>query len=1157
MSNFTHLHVHTEYSLLDGAARIDKLIDKTKELGMDSIAITDHGVMFGVVNFYKIAKKKGIKPVIGCEVYVARRKYTDKDPIKDKRQYHLVLLAENNEGYTNLIKIVSEGFKNGFYYKPRIDFSVLEKHKEGIIVLSACLAGEVQQYLNNDDYKKAKEIAIKYRDFFGEGYYYLELQDHGIDEQEKVNEQLIKLSEETGVPLVVTNDVHYVEKSDAKVHDVLLCIQTGKTVNEEGRMKFPTEEFYLKSEEEMRLLFPKLEEAYSNTKKIADRCNVEFDFDTLHLPQYEIPEGYTNKEYFRELCYKGLEQNYKTITQELIDRLEYELTTIENMGYVDYFLIVWDFIKYAKDNDIMVGPGRGSAAGSVVAYVLGITGIDPISYNLIFERFLNPERVSMPDIDIDFCYERREEVIEYVIRKYGDDRVAQIATFGTMAARGAIRDVGRALDMSYGEVDYVAKLIPMELGITISKAYEKSIKFKEVYDSEARVKELVDIAKAVEGLPRHTSTHAAGVVISKMPVDEYVPLSRNGDSITTQFTMTELEELGLLKMDFLGLRNLTVIRDAIELIEENYNKKISFQDHDYEDKNVYKIFAKGDTLGVFQFESAGMRHFLKELKPDRFENIISANSLYRPGPMSQIPTYIANKNNPEDIKYLHPKLKDILGVTYGCMVYQEQVMQIVRDIGGFSMGRSDLVRRAMGKKKMKVMEQERKHFIYGKKDDEGNIEISGAVRNGVDEKTADKIYDLMIDFGKYAFNKSHSAAYALLAYQTAWLKYYYPVEYMAALLTSIMGSSSTVSLYIHECKRLGIEILKPDINESFASFTVSDGKIRFGLAAIKNVGHSAIEAIVRERKANGKFESLTDLCSRVEDSSLNKRMIESLIKCGAMDSLQGNRSQYLAIHERILSHINNDRKKNIKGQFSIFDQLVETSKKMNDDNLPNIKEFETKLMLSMEKEMTGVYLSGHPLSEIEDLLKDMTSTDTSEINEANEHIANGENSILGDGSMITIGGLITHKKEMITKNNKMMAFITLEDLFGSIETIVFPKIYGKYENLLKEDNIIIMKGRLNINESDDPKIIVDKIKPLVASKKEKLYIRIAKNIDISIFNDIKKILLEHNGSTPVFVYIEKDKKTVKAQNQYWIDIDDVNCINKLNGLLGEENIKIK
>jgi len=859
-SKFTHLHIHTQYSLLDGAARLDKLIDKTIELGMDSIAITDHGVMFGIVDFYKIAMKKGVKPILGCEVYISKGKYTEKDSNRDKSQYHLVLLAENNKGYENLMKIVSEGFINGFYYKPRVDYSVLEKYSEGIIALSSCLAGEVQQYILDHNYDKAKETALIYNRIFGQNNFYLELQDHGIREQKIVNQQLIKLSKEINIPLVITNDVHYISKEDSKVHDVLLCIQTGKTIDEEGRMRFPSPEFYLKSPDEIRALFPHMEEAMDNTTKIADRCNVKLDFGTLHLPEYKVPDGLSNSQYLEKLCYEGLEKRYETITEEIRERLVYEINTIINMGYVDYFLIVWDFIKYAKDNEIMVGPGRGSAAGSLASYTLGITDIDPLKYGLIFERFLNPERVTMPDIDIDFCYERREEVINYVIDKYGKDKVAQIATFGTMAARGAIRDVGRAINMAYGEVDIIAKQIPMEIGMTIDKALEVNKKLMEMYEDDESVKELIDLARAVEGLPRHTSTHAAGVVISKLPITEYVPLSRNNDSITTQFSMTQLEELGLLKMDFLGLRTLTVIRDAVRLIEDNHGIKVDFAKTSYEDSNIYKIFAKGETLGIFQFESTGMRQFLKELKPTVFENIIAANSLFRPGPMNQIPRYIQNKNNPSEIDYGHTKLESILDVTYGCMVYQEQVMQIVRDIGGFSMARSDLVRKAMGKKKMDVMEEERKHFIYGKKNEKGDIEIPGAIRNGIDENTANKIYDDMIDFAKYAFNKSHSAAYAMVAYQTAWLKSYYPVEFMAALITSIMGNSNTVSLYIQECKRLGIEILPPDINQSFTRFTVSGDKIKFGLAAVRNVGAQAIDAIVRAREEGGSFKSFMDFC---------------------------------------------------------------------------------------------------------------------------------------------------------------------------------------------------------------------------------------------------------------------------------------------------------
>ncbi|MTI65654.1 MAG: DNA polymerase III subunit alpha [Firmicutes bacterium] len=1156
MVDFTHLHVHTEYSLLDGASRVSNTLDRAKELGMKSLAITDHGVMYGVVDFYKQAKSKGIKPILGCEVYISKGKYTEKDPTRDKNQYHLVLLAENNEGYKNLMKIVSEGFVNGFYYKPRVDFSVLKKYSEGLIVLGACLAGEVQQHLLNNNYKKAKEVALKYKNHFGRDNFYLELQDHGIKEQKIVNQELIKLSNETDIPLVITNDVHYTNREDAKVHDVLLCIQTGKTVDEEDRMKFPTSEFYLKSPKEMQELFPNMKKALENTNKIAERCDVKLDFDTLHLPEFDLPEGYTNVEYLKELCLNGLNERYDNITDEIKDRLEYELNVIISMGYVDYFLIVWDFIKYAKDNNIMVGPGRGSAAGSLVSYTLGIIDIDPIKYNLIFERFLNPERVTMPDIDIDFCYERREEVIDYVVRKYGEEKVAQIVTFGTMAARGAIRDVGRALNLSYGEVDFIAKQIPMELGMTIKKALKVNNKFNEAYDEDEKVKELIDTAIAVEGLPRHTSTHAAGVVISKLPVTEYVPLGRNSDAILTQFTMTELEELGLLKMDFLGLRNLTVIRDTKDLIKYNYNKEINFSNSNYDDKLVYEMFSKGETLGVFQFESAGMRQFLKELKPTEFENIIAANSLYRPGPMRQIPKYIENKNNPEKIEYTHDKLEPILNVTYGCMVYQEQVMQIVRDIGGYSMGRSDLVRRAMGKKKMDVMEQERKHFIYGKKDESGNLEITGAINNGIDEKTANIIYDEMIDFAKYAFNKSHSAAYAVLAYETAWLKYYYPVEFMAALITSIMGNTNSVSLYIQECKRLDIEVLPPDVNESYAKFTVSEGKIRYGLAAVKNVGLSAIEAIVKARKSGGKFTSLTDFCERVETKALNKRAIESLIKCGAFDLVKGNRAQLLAIYERVLDGVQQDKKRNIKGQFNIFDTLAkEEGKDIKEDNLPDIKEFNERTLLSMEKEMLGVYISGHPLSSYEDRLTDVSTLNTSEIHQIEESIDNN-NLNIKDGSKVNLGGIIISKKNKITKNNNMMAFVTLEDLYGVIELIVFPKTYDKYNRHIEEDKIVLIKGRLSINEEDDNKIICESIVPLTQIKKERLYLKISKDKSLDLLSSIKKILSKYKGDTPVYVYIEKSNKKIVAERNYWVNIENSMGVKELKKLLGPENVKL-
>lgn len=1153
---FVHLHVHTEYSLLDGAARVKDLILKTKQLGMKSIAITDHGSMFGIVDFYKTAMRNNIKPILGCEVYISKGKYTDKGP-KDKTQYHLVLLAENNEGYSNLIKIVSEGYVNGFYYKPRVDYTVLKKYSKGIIALSACLAGEVQSYILENNYEEAKKRAIMYNNIFGQNNFYLELQDHGIKEQKMVNQYLIKLSKETGIPLVATNDVHYINKEDARVHDVLLCIQTGKTVNDEDRMRFPTSEFYLKSYEEIKELFPNAEDAIYNTVRIAERCNVKLDFGTLHLPEYKTPEGYSNEEYLRKLCEEGLAKRYRVVTDKIRKRLEYELNVIVKMGYVDYFLIVWDFIKFAKDNGIMVGPGRGSAAGSLVSYVLGIIDIDPLKYGLIFERFLNPDRVSMPDIDIDFCYERREEVIDYVIKKYGKDRVAQIVTFGTMAARGAIRDVGRAINMPYGEVDAIAKQIPMQLGITIDKALEINKKLFDMYNNDENVKELIDLARAVEGLPRHTSTHAAGVVISKLPITEYVPLSRNNDAITTQFTMTELEELGLLKMDFLGLRTLTVIRDAIKLIEDNHGIKIDFTNSDYEDPNVYKMFSKGDTLGVFQFESSGMRQFLKELKPTHFENIVAANSLFRPGPMNQIPRYIQNKNNPHGIKYTHPKLEPILNVTYGCMVYQEQVMQIVRDIGGFSMGRSDLVRRAMGKKKMDVMEQERKHFIYGKKDKDGNIEIPGAIRNGVDEKTANKIYDEMIDFAKYAFNKSHSAAYAVVAFRTAWLKYYYPVEFMAALITSVMDNSNSVSLYIQECKRLKIDILPPDINESYAKFTVSQGKIRFGLAAVKNVGKAAIESIVEERKRGGKFVSFIDFCQRVDSGCLNKRMVESLIKCGAFDSLNVRRSQLLAVFEKILDGVHQDKRRNIEGQFSMFDSISPNEKgNIAGDIFPDIKEFPEKTLLSMEKEMTGIYISGHPLSSYEKELKRISTVNSAELNELYENINGVSSSNIHDGSIIKIGGIIVNKQNKITKNNNLMAFATLEDLYGTVELIIFPNTLEKYSKYIYEDSIVIVKGRVSINEDDAPKIICESILPLTKTKNKRLYIKMTKKNFIERLNEIKGILQKYEGNVPVYIYIEELRKTVRADRNYWVNVENTELIEKLKEILGNKYVKV-
>lgn len=1163
---FTHLHVHTEFSLLDGACRIDELVSRAKELNMDSLAITDHGVMYGVVEFFKQAKKAGIKPILGFEAYISSRSMLDKDPTKDKSQYHLVLLAENETGYRNLIKICSAGFVDGFYYKPRVDHDLLRKYSEGVICLSACVAGEVQSYILENNYDEAVKTALMYREIFGKDNFFLEMQDHGMEEQKIINQGLLRMSSEYDLPLVATNDLHYINKEDAKFHDVLLCVQMQKTINED-RMKFPSEEFYLKSYDEMSELFP--EEAIRNTQIIADRCNVELDFDTVHLPEFKVPSGYTKSSYFREICQNGLKDRYETVTEDIQKRLDYEIGVIEQMGYVDYFLIVWDFIKYAKDNNIMVGPGRGSAAGSVVAYSMKITNIDPLRYNLIFERFLNPERISMPDIDVDFCYERREEVIDYVRSKYGSDHVAQIITFGTMAARGSIRDVGRALDMSYGEVDSVAKKIPMDLGMTISKALDINKELKELYDGDLRIRNLIDMALKVEGLPRHASTHAAGVLISKDSVTEYVPLSRNKDVITTQFNMIELEELGLLKMDFLGLRTLTVIRDAIDLIEINHGLRVDFGDCRYDDEDVFKMFANADTLGIFQFESSGMRVFLKELKPTEFENLVAANALYRPGPMGQIPVYIKNRLNPEHVEYLHPSLEHVLNVTYGCMVYQEQVMQIVRDIGGFTMGRSDLLRRAMGKKKMKIMQEERQNFIYGKKGENGEQDIPGAIKNGVDEKIANEIYDLMIDFAKYAFPKAHSVAYAALAYETAWLKLYYPVEFMAALISSIMGSSNQVSLYIRECKRLGIEVLPPDVNESRDKFTVVDGKMRFGLAAVKNVGTNVIQDIIKVREEKGKFESFTDFCQKVDTNMLNKRQVESLIKCGAFDTFGVRRSQLMAVYEKVIDGVVARKRRNIEGQFSLFDSMMVDESINADEGYPDLKEYSEKALLAMEKEMVGVYLSGHPLSQYEKVLEAATTTNCSEIAEAAEKLASGEKDTeLRDSSRVVVGGIIIRKQNKITKNNNMMAFVTIEDLFGTIETIVFPKIYEECSNCIYEDNIVLIEGTLSIGEEDTPKIMCNKMTPLIKAdapeveepfrKPQRIYIKVTNREHYkTIKNDIFAALSASPGDDAVVIYSEREKANMVLPDKNRADASSSGLITALKAVVGDDGVKVK
>ncbi len=1150
--NFAHLHVHTEYSLLDGSIRIKDLISQTKALGMDSIAITDHGAMFGVVQFFQEAKKQGIKPILGSEVYVAINSRFDRDP-KDKSQYHLVLLAKSNKGYENLMKVVSEGYVNGFYYRPRVDHEILEKYSEDIICLSACLGGEVQQQLLDNNYQKARETALLYDRIYGRGNFFLELQDHGIREQVVVNEELRKLSRETGIPLVATNDVHYLRKEDARVHDVLLCVQTGKTVVDEDRMKFPSEEFYLKSPDEMEDLFPEDIAALMNTVDIAERCNVELEFGKLHLPSYKVPEGSDKEVYFRNLCIEGLRNRYHDITPEIMERFEYELSVITQMGYIDYFLIVWDFIKYARDNGIMVGPGRGSAAGSIVSYALNIIDIDPLEYGLLFERFLNPERITMPDIDIDFCYERREEVIQYVIEKYGADRVAQIATFGTMAARGAIRDVGRAVNMPYGEVDYIAKQIPAELGITIDRALEISKTLKTEYDENPETRQLIDLARAVEGLPRHTSTHAAGVVISKEPITKYAPLLRNNDAITTQYTMLELEELGLLKMDFLGLRTLTVIRDSVDLIKREHGREIDFSRLSMDDPKVLQLFARAETLGIFQFESAGMRAFLKELKADAFEDLIAANSLFRPGPMNQIPTFVACKHDPSLITYLHPTLEPILDVTYGCIVYQEQVMEIVRKLGGYSFGRADLVRRAMGKKKMDVMEKERRNFIYGQTDENGEILLTGAIRNGVDETTASRIFDLMIDFANYAFNKSHSAAYAVIAYRTAWLKVYYPVEFMAALISSIMGNTSQVSLYIQECKRLNIEVLPPDINHSEGKFTVDKARIRYGLSAVKNVGDNLINAIIQARN-DGRFNSFTEFIERIEktDSSvMNKRAVESLIKAGAMDSLGANRAQLLSIFEKTIDGIHSDRKRNLEGQFSLFDN----GKTSYDDKLPDLREFPQNTLLQMEKEILGIYISGHPLMPYEREIKLLSTFSTADL------ISEGmdgqmEPAGARDGQRVAIAGLVIERKNKVTRNNNMMAFVTLEDLYGAIECIVFPAIYEKSSNLIEEDSIVLVEGRLSISEVEDPKIIVEKISPIKKLNFEKIYLKLQRSTRPDILGDVKGILSKYPGETPVYVFFEKENKMVAADRSLWIKKGSSEAIEELQDLLGKDCVKL-
>ncbi len=1076
MGDFVHLHIHSEFSLLDGANRIKDLPVRAKELGMDAIAITDHGAMFGVIDFYKACKANGIKPIIGCEVYVAPRSRMDKDPNLDAKYNHLILLAKNNEGYKNLSKLVSLSYVDGFYYKPRIDKEILEQYHEGLICCSACLAGEVNQAILHDDMEKAKEIALWHKSLFGEDYY-LEIQNNGIAEQVMVNQKLIGLSRELDIPLVATNDAHYLTREDAYNHEVLLCIQTGKRMNEEDRMRFETEELYVKSPEEMKDYFSNVPEAIENTVKIAEKCNVEFEFGHTILPNYDVPAGFaTHFDYLKDLCDKGLKQRYgENLSEEIKERAAYELGVIHKMGYVDYYLIVWDFIHYAKTNGIPVGPGRGSGAGSLLAYAIGITDIDPMQYQLIFVRFLNPERISMPDFDVDFCYERRSEVIDYVARKYGQDHVSQIITFGTMSARMVIRDVGRALDVSYAETDKLAKMIPNELHITIQKALDMNPELKTLYETDEQVHKLMDIAMALEGMPRQASTHACGVVITKDPVDTYVPLYRRDDTISTQFIMTTLEELGLLKMDFLGLRTLTVIQDSINLVKQCKGIDVQF-DEGMHDPKVYKLWQEGNSSGIFQFESQGMTNFMKELKPDCLEDIIAGVSLYRPGPMDQIPRYIANKQDPDHAVYTHPALKPILNVTYGCMVYQEQVMQIVRDLAGYSLGRADLVRRAMGKKKLDVMAKERDIFIYGKLDEDGNIEIPGCVRNGIDEASANKIFDEMAEFARYAFNKSHAAAYAVVSYRTAYLKAYYPSEFMAATLNSFLGNLDKIPEYIDECRRMKIEILKPDINKSFTKFTVDDEKIRFGLGSIKNVGVAVVEAIVTEREKHGPYESFSDFCERIQNEAVNKKCIESLIKAGAFDAFEQTRSTLMASYETIIDTINDSARKSLQGQVSMFDLgggSTEQELEKIKYNYTTLKEYSEKDLLSMEKEMLGLYITGHPLAKMKEAIARQSTINTIQMRQATETEDGGQH--FRDGQQVKYAGIITSVKKKFTKTNKLMAFITVEDLYGQAEIIAFDSTYHAASSILVEDTVVLVDGRLSVREDEETKIVAREI----------------------------------------------------------------------------------
>ena len=1147
---FTHLHVHTEYSLLDGSSKIKELTARAKELGMDSLAITDHGVMYGVIDFYRAAKEVGIKPILGCEVYVAPGSRFDRENTGgEDRYYHLVLLAENDQGYKNLMKIVSKGFVEGFYYKPRVDYEVLETYHEGVIALSACLAGEVQKYLARGMYEEAMRSAQRYEGIFGKNNFFLELQDHGLPEQKMVNQGLLRLSRDTGIELVATNDIHYTFAEDEKAHDILLCIQTGKKVADEDRMRYAGGQYYCKSEEEMQALFPYAREALENTHKIAERCNVEIEFGVTKLPKYEVPEGFDSWTYLNHLCREGFKTRYPKDDGTLSRRLDYELDVIRTMGYVDYFLIVWDFINYARSKDIMVGPGRGSAAGSIVSYTLGITNIDPVRYNLLFERFLNPERVSMPDIDVDFCYERRQEVIDYVVEKYGKDQVVQIVTFGTLAAKGVVRDVGRVLDLPYAMCDSIAKMIPNDLGMTLDKAIAANPDLRKLYNEDAQVKYLIDMSKRLEGLPRHTSMHAAGVVIGSRSIDEFVPLSKAADgTITTQFTMTTIEELGLLKMDFLGLRTLTVIQNAVHLAEKDYGISIDIDHIDFDDKRVLESIGTGRTEGVFQLESGGMKSFMKELKPENLEDIIAGISLYRPGPMDFIPRYLKGKNDKSSITYECPQLEPILSPTYGCIVYQEQVMQIVRDLAGYTMGRSDLVRRAMSKKKTAVMEKERQNFVYGN-EAEG---VKGCIANGIDEKTANHIYDEMIDFAKYAFNKSHAAAYAVVSYQTAYLKYYYPKEFMAALMSSVMENVSKFSEYILNCRRMmNIAVLPPDINEGESGFSVSGGGIRYGLSAIKSVGKPVVDAILEERAKNGKFRTMEDFINRMTQREVNRRTLENFIKSGALDSLPGTRRQKMAVGPALLENKARERKNAFEGQLSLFDIAGEEEKKEFEVVFPDVGEYAKEELLAFEKDILGVYISGHPLDDYEALWrKNITATAADFIVDEET-----EEAVVKDGIKAVIGGLVTGKTVKTTRTGQMMAFITLEDLMGSVEVIVFPRDYENNRDLLTEDEKLFIRGRVSLGDEPVGKLVCEQVIPFDAVPRQ-LWLQFEDMAGYQAAEaGLMELLKSSEGNDQVIIYLKKERAK-KMLPPNWNVMADAGLLNRLYCKVGEKNVKV-